>query len=72
MKSIKKLKLERAQGFDGIGAEFYKNTANVICPVFCSLFNHILNTGVFPDMRGERIIVPFHKNGSKMEPTNYI
>ena len=39
--------------------------------ILLDLFNHILNTGVFPDMWSESIIVPLHKCGSKLEPTNY-
>ena len=50
MISINKLKMGTTQGFDGIGAQLYRNTANILCLVFCSLLNNILNIGVFPYM----------------------
>jgi len=35
------------------------------------LFNKILATGEFPDIWRNSIIVPVHKSGSKLDPTNY-
>ena len=47
LRSICKLKSGKADGKDGIGAEFYKHTCNTITPVLNSLFNKILCTGIF-------------------------
>ena len=69
--SINRLKPGKAQGTDGIVAEFYKNTCLYIAPILCSLFNHIFSSGTFPDMWRNSIIVPIHKTGARNDPSNY-
>ena len=69
--SIRKLKTGKSQGLDGIGAEFYKHTCHIICPMLRDIFNTILNTGVFPNCWRDSVIVPIHKSGSKLDPANY-
>ena len=69
--SIKCLKIGKSHGLDGIGAEFYRNTSSLITPYLLTLFNNILNTGQFPAMWCESIIVPIYKSGAKDNPSNY-
>ena len=69
--SIRKLKLGKAQGTDGIGAEFYKYTCHEIAPILCTLFNNIFSTGNLPEMWRDSIIVPVYKSGPKDDPSNY-
>ena len=69
--SIKSLKNRKAQGTNGIGSEFYKNTCELITPYLCTLFNEIFNTAIFPDMWRDSIIVPVYKSGSKDDSSNY-
>ena len=47
-KSISKLKTGKANGTDGIPAEFYKSTIHSVSPDLVLLFNKIFNTGVIP------------------------
>jgi hypothetical protein len=70
-KGINKLKVGKAHGKDGIGAEFYKSTIYEISPLLVLLFNKILNTGVFPDSWCDSVIIPIFKSGSKADPNNY-
>ena len=70
-KSIRKLKLGKAQGTDGIGAEFYRYTCYEIAPILCTLFNNIYSTGNLPDMWRDSIVIPVYKSGLRDEPANY-
>ena len=70
-KSIDKLKLGKAHGVDGIGAEFYKNTKTLVVPLLNEIFNKILLSGVFPDSWCTSIITPIYKSGGKNDPANY-
>ena len=69
--SISKLSNNKSTGFDGIPAEFYKNSIDDIAPVLLLLFNKILHTGIFPKSWGKSIITPIHKSGPKNIPSNY-
>ena len=71
LKSIRKLKNGKAQGKDGIGAEFYKSSSYIILPFLNAIFNKILDTGNFPKVWSQIMIIPLYKSGSKSEPTNY-
>ena len=70
-KSILKLKLNKAHGTDGIPAEFYKSTLNLISPILVLLFNKIFESAEFPSSWLETILVPVHKSGTKCDPSNY-
>ena len=69
--SINRVKPRKAQGTDGIVAEFYKNTNSFIAPILCSLFNYVFSTGNFQDMWRKSIIVPVHKAGARNDSSNY-
>ena len=68
---IKSLPNNKAPGIDGIYNECLKNSRAVITPLLCVLFNKILETGVFPDLWSDAVIVPIHKSGSREDPGNY-
>lgn len=70
-KRIQKLKSGKSQGTDGTSAELYRNTSFEMAPILCCLFNEILDSGIFPDMWCDSIIVPVHKSGSKDDPSNF-
>jgi len=35
-------------------------------------FNHILNSGVYPDSWSKGVLVPIYKKGNKSNPSNYM
>lgn len=58
---IKKLKRDKSTGFDNMMNEYIIMSKNFIKPVLCKLFNCILNTGNFPDLWVNSIIIPVFK-----------
>ena len=68
---VQHLPNNKSPGIDGINNECLKQCSNVITPLLCTLFNKILESGVFPDSWCEAIIVPIYKNGSIEMPSNY-
>ena len=71
LKCIKALKNNKCSANDRILNEYIKNSADVMLPVYVSLFNLILDTGYIPDSWLERIIRPIYKrSGNPNEPEN--
>ena len=68
---ITKLKRDKAIGIDNIMNEYILMSKNLIKPVLCKLFNNILNTGNFPEIRVRSIIIPIFKKGNPNNPGNY-
>ena len=69
--SINLLKNGKACGQDGISAEFYKCTKELISPYLLLLFNNVLDSGVMPKTWCESVITPIYKSGAKHDPNNY-
>ena len=69
--SIKRLASGKSAGNDGLNAEYYKCTTEIIAPFLCRLFNNILTTGIVPDSWGESIVCPVYKAGPQYDPNNY-
>ena len=72
-KYIKRLKLRKAAGLDGITNELLKILGPSICdPLSSFIFNLSFSSGVFPSVWKRSVVVPIYKNkGSKSDPTNY-
>ena len=71
-KGVKSLKNKKAVGMDNILNEEIKATFPVFRNIYKKLFNLILDTGIFPDIWADGLIVPiFKKKGSKNDPNNY-
>ena len=69
---IRKLKNSKSPGHDNILNEFIKVTKVEMTPIYVSLFNIILNTGIIPDEWSVGKIRPIYKNkGSTTDPNNY-
>ena len=69
---ISKLKSGKAAGIDQILNEYIKSTANIVMPLYVSLFNKILDTGTFPEDWTLGMIVPiFKKKGNIDNCDNY-
>ena len=70
-KAIASLDSGTSAGKDAISIDMIKCCKNTIKKSLCYLFNHIFNTGIFPDCWNTDIIVPLHKNGNINDPANY-
>ena len=71
-KMIKKTKNMKAPGNDFLINEYFKSSITLMLPIYCLLFNKILDTGIMPDSWLEGSIMPIFKNkGSPLSPENY-
>ena len=68
---IKSLKTKKAQGIDCISSEMIKCSNNALLSKITKLFNLILDSGYYPETWNHGLIHSIHKNGSKMDPSNY-
>lgn len=69
--AIKHLKSNKSAGLDGILAEMLKCSSSRILPLLEQLFNAIFDTGQYPEVWTQAVIIPIHKAGSKDNPDNY-
>ena len=70
--ALKNLKNNKSTGPDEICNEQIKTSFPKMKHIYLKLFNIILETGCFPEMWAEGMIVPIFKNkGSKNDPNNY-
>ena len=71
-KMILKLNNSKTSSNDLILNEHIKSTKHIMLPIYCSLFNKVLDTGIIPESWSEGIILPIFKNkGSSLSPSNY-
>ncbi len=70
MRNIKKLKNGKSPGIDMVLNKYIKNTQNILCPLYISLFNKILDTGVMPTDWLAGIIVPLYKSKGDIQDVN--
>jgi hypothetical protein len=68
--AMQHMKNGKASGPDGIALEMLK-FSHVFVPCLVVLYNHILQTGVYPKKWCEGIICPIHKKGDKNDANNY-
>lgn len=69
--AIKKLKKGKAAGSDGLGAEFYSNCGAYFIECLVNLFDHIFESGDYPEEWAKALIYPLYKKGSKSDVNNY-
>ena len=69
--SLRRAKMNKAAGTDGIPAEFYKYARDVLEQPLTALFNHLLDNGSYPSAWCEGLINPLHKRESPTLPDNY-
>ena len=57
---------------DNVLNEYLKYSKNAMLPIYCKLFNLILNTGIIPEAWSKGTILPIYKNkGDINDPDNY-
>jgi hypothetical protein len=80
--AIRKLKLGKAPGIDGVLTSILKTAAdavgtnklkegNTVVEALTLMFNYVFLSGQWPERWGSGIIFPLYKEGSRMEPGNY-
>ena len=69
--AISESKVYNSPGFDNIINEFFKNFSTFFSPLLQKLFNVILNSGCYPTIWSQGIIVPVYKKGDVNNPDNY-
>ena len=70
--AVKNLKLNNKTPFsDKIMNEMIKASLNNMMPVYCKLFNTILDTGTTPQTWCGGLIKPIYKSGGRSDPSNY-
>ena len=68
---LRSLDSNKATGPDGIPARLLRETADVITPSLCKLFNLSVLSGIIPEEWKLANIVPVHKKGDKECAENY-
>ena len=63
-------KNSKSSGTDNLISEVFKNSFDIISPFLLSLYNKLLDSGIFPESWGEGIIVPIFKGGN-LEAKNF-
>ena len=68
--ACQKLENNKASAYYTIRNEMIKSAFPFISKLLVNLFNNILNNGQFPDIWTEGIIIPVHKQGSRLDTNN--
>ena len=80
--AVRKIKLGKAAGEDGILTDILKTAAdavgtnklrgnNTVVASLCLLFNFVLEREVWPERWGTGVIFPLHKGDSRLDPSNF-
>ena len=80
--AVRKLKLGKAPGMDGILTDILKMAAdgvgtskmrgnNTVVTALCLLFNFVLDREVWPERWGTGVIFPLHKADSRLDPAHF-
>ena len=69
--AIKKVKLNKAPGYDKILNEVLKTGKDIIRGHLLELFNRILSSGKYPTLWSFGLIVPIHKKDDRSKVENY-
>ena len=70
-KVISSLKSNKSPGIDGLTAEIFKSSFDILSPVLLRLFNTVFSSGCYPSQWSEGLITPIHKKASLEDVNNY-
>jgi hypothetical protein len=70
-RGIRDLKRDKSTGFDNLMNEYLITGKAYLIPILEKLFNNIINTGIYPELWVQSIIIPVFKKGDVNEPKNY-
>ena len=68
---LKRLKLGKASGPDGLSNELLKIASRSLAPSMTMLFNKILRSSTYPDLWKRANVSPIYKKGNRQEKNNY-
>ena len=68
---LKRLKLGKASGPDGLSNELLKIASRSLAPSMTMLFNKILRSSTYPDLWKRANVSPIYKKGNGQEKNNY-
>ncbi|MEW8545054.1 MAG: reverse transcriptase family protein [Candidatus Thiodiazotropha sp.] len=71
LKVIKYLKAQKSPGMDGLIAEIFKSSADILSPILVKIFNVVFSSGCYPKSWSEGVITPIHKKGDINDVNNY-
>jgi len=70
-KTISVMSRYKSCDLSGNVADFFIDAKDFIAPYLMCIFNHIFDTGIYPEEWSKGVIVPIHKKGCKSDPSNY-
>ena len=70
-KVISSLKSNKSPGMDGLTAEIFKSSYDILSPLLLRLFNVVFISGYYPTQWSEGLITPIHKKASLEDANNY-
>ena len=71
IKVLSQLKHNKSADLNGVVADVFIESKQFISPFLCSIFNHIFNTGIYPEAWSKGAIIPIYKKGDPNNPTSY-
>ena len=69
--ALRKIKLGKAPGPDGIIGEIIRCSGNQVVHFFVKFFNTLFDNGIFPEGWTESIVIPLFKKGDVNNPSDY-
>lgn len=69
--AIDSMKRGKSPGADGLVSDFFIDAKSFLVPYLHKVYNYILETGIYPTIWSEGLIVPIPKKGDLSDPTNY-
>ena len=69
--AVKLLKRNKAYGDDNLLNEYFIESIDILSPLLCTMFNNIIDSGYFPELWTNGVIIPLHKKGSTTDVNNY-